>query len=149
MRRQQRILLFVLLLIPVLAFSRYLAENESDHHLLTQLIEQSYIHGAFQEMNVDAMEAGFHPVFHFYGAEQGKLRDVSIGDWLASTERRKQEQSRFEIEYKIVSIDIVGTSAIAKVEIYREGDLLFTDYLSCLKFEDGWKIMSKVYHRHQ
>lgn len=148
MRRQQRILLFVLLLIPVLAFSRYLAENESDHNSLTKLIERSYIHGAFMEMNVTAMQAGFHPAFHFYGAEQGELRDVSISEWIASVERRKSKQDRFEIEYKIISIDITGSSAIAKVEIYQEGSLLFTDYLTCLKFTDGWKIMSKVYHRH-
>ena len=148
MRRQQRILLFVLLLIPVLAFSRYLAENESDHNALTKLIERSYIHGAFMEMNVSDMRAGFQPAFHFYGSEQGALRDVSISEWLTSVERRKTTQDRFEIEHKIISIDITGTSALAKVEIYQDGSLLFTDYLTCLKFTEGWKIMSKVYHRH-
>jgi len=35
------------------------------------------------------------------------------------------------------------------VELFRDGELVFTDYLSLLKFDSGWRIVAKVYHKHQ
>jgi hypothetical protein len=38
--------------------------------------------------------------------------------------------------------------AAAKIEISKNGKMVYTDYLSLLKFEDGWRIVAKVYHAH-
>jgi Putative lumazine-binding len=38
----------------------------------------------------------------------------------------------------------VGTAATAKIEFYEGDELHFIDYLSLLKFDDGWKIVSKI-----
>lgn len=45
-------------------------------------------------------------------------------------------------------IEVVGNAAVAKVELYREDKKIFTDFLSLYKFEEGWRIVSKIYHRH-
>ncbi len=37
----------------------------------------------------------------------------------------------------------------AKVEASKNGRLIYTDYLSLLKFEDDWKIVAKVYNAHK
>ncbi len=53
------------------------------------------------------------------------------------------------MECKIVSLDVTGGAAAAKIEISKDGRLVYTDYLSLLKFTDSWKIAAKVYQAHQ
>ena len=52
-------------------------------------------------------------------------------------------------DHKIVTLDVTGGAASAKVELYKDGKLVYTDYLSLLEFEDGWRIAAKVYHSHK
>ena len=33
--------------------------------------------------------------------------------------------------------------------IYRAGKLIFSDYMSLYRFEDGWKIAGKIYYSHK
>jgi len=51
-------------------------------------------------------------------------------------------------ECKFLNIDITGNAAMAKIELHREGKLIFTDYLFLYKFKDSWKIVNKIYFRH-
>jgi hypothetical protein len=52
-----------------------------------------------------------------------------------------------ETTAKYPLVDITGNAAVVKVELYREDKMIFTDYLSLYKFEQGWRIVSKIYHR--
>ena len=47
------------------------------------------------------------------------------------------------------SIDITGSAAVARVELYRDFKHIFTDYLSLYRFDDGWKIVGKIFYQHQ
>ena len=47
---------------------------------------------------------------------------------------------------KFLFIDIAGNVAVAKIEFYEGKELNFIDYMSLIKFEDGWKIISKIAH---
>jgi hypothetical protein len=47
-------------------------------------------------------------------------------------------------DLKITEVDITGNAASVKVvEVYEKSK--YTDYLSLLKFADGWKIVKKIY----
>ncbi len=45
-------------------------------------------------------------------------------------------------------IDITGTAAVVRLELFRDGVHVFTDYLSLYKFSEGWKIVSKIFYRY-
>jgi Putative lumazine-binding len=47
---------------------------------------------------------------------------------------------------KIVSIDITGTAAVAKLELTTANAVL-TDYMSLLKINNEWKIVNKIFDR--
>jgi len=36
---------------------------------------------------------------------------------------------------------------VARVELFKEGKHLFTDYMSLYRFQEGWKIVAKKYYR--
>jgi len=42
-------------------------------------------------------------------------------------------------------LDIDGTTAVAEADLSRNGVVGCKDYLSLHRFDDGWKIVSKVY----
>jgi Putative lumazine-binding len=49
-------------------------------------------------------------------------------------------------ERKVVSVDVVGDAAVAKLELKRP-DALLTDYMSLLKVDGRWLIVSKIFTR--
>ena len=68
-------------------------------------------------------------------------------------EKRKMtsefDASKNKWEHKFAIVDVTGGSASAKIELFKDGKQVYTDYLSLLKFDSGWKIVAKVYHKHE
>jgi len=50
--------------------------------------------------------------------------------------------------HKLPTIEVTGGVAMVKVELSHEGKLVYTDYLSLIRFDSGWRIVAKVYHKH-
>jgi hypothetical protein len=127
---------------------------DSAEQEVVEVVEAAYIHGAFNEQNTEAMRAGFHPIFEIHGQRNGELSTYPIDEWVKGIEKAKAapdyEPQVWEHEFPI--IDVTGDAAVVKVELYRvengERAHVFTDYLSLLRLDDGWKITDKVYHRH-
>jgi len=82
-----------------------------------------------------------------------EISKYPIDVWIKGIEKRKAnpnfDKSRVKMDCKIVSIDVTGVCASAKIEASKNGKLIYTDYLSLLKFDDGWKIVAKVYNKHK
>ena len=116
------------------------------------LIETAYFEGAFNALDMDAMARGFHPEFAILSADGAALARFTRADWLASIARRKSapdfDPATVRRTGRIMQVDITGEVAAVKVEIDKEGALLYTDYLTLLHGPNGWRIVSKVYHEH-
>ena len=143
-----RRLLFISVLIctTLLAFSQQDTEKEA----IKKVIDKAYVQGIQNRMDVENIEKGFHPGFNLLGVDdQGNLTKYPIYTWEANVKRAVAagQVAAVLTTAKYPMIDISGNAAIAKVELYREGKQIFTDYLSLYKFADGWKIVSKIYHR--
>jgi hypothetical protein len=80
------------------------------------------------------------------------VEKLPIYNWIKiSEERRTKETQKTDIPKiicKFLLIDVTGNAAIAKIELSRKDEKLFTDYLSLYKLDSGWKIVGKIYHRH-
>ena len=117
------------------------------HHL-----GSAYINGAFNKLDTKSMKAGFHPDFAIFSAKGEEIKKYPIATWIEGIEKRKAKDdfdaSKNKWDHNFASIDVTGGSASAKVELSKEGKLVYTDYLSLLKFDSGWKIVAKVYHKH-
>jgi len=126
------------------------ADDKTD---IETIIKASYFNGAFNDLDTQAMRQGFHPEFAIFSADGEDLSRYPIDAWIEGIEKRKQDpkydSSKAKMDCKIVSLDVTGGAAAAKIEISKDGRLVYTDYLSLLKFSDGWKIAAKVYQAHQ
>jgi hypothetical protein len=129
------------------------AASADDVADIKSMIEESYVNGAFNGLDPDAMRRGFHEDFAIFWAEGEEIGKYPIETWAANTEKQKADPE-FDPknnvwEHKLPIIEVTGGAASVKVELYRNGELVFTDYLSLLKFDSGWRIVAKVYHRHE
>ena len=119
---------------------------------IKSLLEKSYVHGAFNELDPQALERGFHPDFAIFSADGEAIKKYPIAQWVKRTAERKAsadfDPAANSWQHEFVSVDITGHSASVKIELSKDGKLVYTDYLSLLKFDSGWRVVAKVYHRH-
>lgn len=125
------------------------ADSKAD---VEKVIQSSYFNGAFNDLDTVSMRNGFHPDFAIFSANGNNISRYPIDAWIKSTEKRKQnpnfDKAQAKMDCKIASLDITEGCAAAKIEISKNGKMVYTDYLSLLEFDDGWKIVAKVYHSH-
>ena len=106
---------------------------------------EAYFDG-FYEADIDTLKQIFHPACHLYSATDGPLRDDAMeAVYVRVAGRTPPAESRQKRHDKILSIDKSGPeSALVKLQI-AIGAKLFTDYLSLLRIDGAWRIISKTY----
>ena len=123
---------------------------QTDEQAVKDVIQSAYIDGIHNLGDIGAIEKGFHPGFNLLIKNQnGQLVKFPIYSWIESTKKRKKENpegSKEKTTVDFVDIDITGEAAMAKIDLFRGGNKIYTDYLFLYKFAEGWRIVSKVYH---
>lgn len=120
---------------------------------IKNLIETNYIQGALNKMNTSAMIKGYHKDFAIFYSDKNDLRKLPLNNWVKMVEDYKSDGESMksglrEMSYDFKQIDVTGKAASVKLNLYRKDQLIFTDYITLLKFDEGWKIVTKIYHAH-
>lgn len=133
----------------ILAFSNHSRDARAEKEV-TALVESAYINGAFNDQDTEAMRNGFHQDFAIFSAKGEAISRYPIAEWIKGIEKRKAQPDYVKQvwDHKLPIVDITGGSASVKVELFKDGKHIYTDYLSLLRFDSGWKIVAKVYHEH-
>ena len=50
------------------------------------------------------------------------------------------------VTYKFVDVKVTGYAAIAIIKIFSNGKQIYTDYMCLYKFDNGWKIVTKIFY---
>lgn len=142
--------LSLLTLLILASFNFVHAQN--DETTIKAVIQSAYIDGIHNLKNTEQIEKGFHPGFELLiKNKDGQLVKYPIYSWIESTKKRLAENPegpKTKTTVEFVDIDITGETAMAKIDLFREEQRIFTDYLFMYKFPEGWRIVSKVYHRY-
>ncbi|MHC5109024.1 MAG: nuclear transport factor 2 family protein [Planctomycetota bacterium] len=132
--------------------SRASTQASATEQAVSQVIHKAYFNGAFNDQDTVAMADGFHKDFAIFSARGEELGRYEIATWIDGIKKRRAasdfDASSTRYNGSIVALDVTGGAASAKIELRRGGYLVYTDYLSLLKFDSGWKIVAKVYHKH-
>lgn len=106
---------------------------------------ENYFYG-MHHGDISRLRRAFHTDAYLFGYYHGEFSRISLEEWLSEVEgMEKPSDSGEAFDMRIVSIDITGPTAMVKVTVLYAG-LRFTDYLTLVLFEDGWKILNKSYH---
>ncbi len=130
-----------LLLLPNAAHAQQ-SESAKDEEAIRQVV-QYYLDG-ITNGDIGSMKKAFHPKAKYFVIRYGGLEEISqerVYRNMRDNIRRQSEKD--PAPKRVVSVDVTGEAATAKVEMdYSNGR--FTEYLSLVKFADGWKVVSKV-----
>lgn len=91
----------------------------------------------------DRMEKAFHPsaTMKYVDFKTNEFKDVPIAEFIA---RVKANTNRPERKIEIVSLNVEGTAAQAKIRI-ETATVIMNDYMNLLKINGEWKIVSKIF----
>ena len=93
------------------------------------------------------LRKAFHPDARMLFAREGKLVVVPIGEYITRVGSEKAAPGVVDsTERKVVSVDVEGDAAVAKLEL-RRPDGLLTEYMSLLKVDGRWLIVNKIFTR--
>jgi len=138
----------------LLSFSVLFAQDEQskEKELIKNAIQTAYVDGLCNNADEDAINKGFHPGFELvYAGKGNSLWRLPIYNWIEMAKAGKEKGNKYSFQnehttMKFLFIDIAGNVAITKIEFYEGESLNYIDYLSLMKLEDGWKIISKIAH---
>lgn len=92
----------------------------------------------------DHFRAVFHPQSNLYSVRDGALV-VRTSEAYAAGAPGRPPADEAERRRRIVSIDVAGTAAMARIELDYP-TVRFIDYMSLLKIDGEWKIIAKIFH---
>lgn len=126
------------------------AQGDAEKKAVIQVITDAYINGVHAQPDPAAMRRGFHPDFRMLALTDGTMTAVTLDEWAGRVAKGAANANapRPAIKADFPQVDVTGTVASARVEVYRDGKHTFTDQLLLYKFADGWKIVSKAYYTH-
>ena len=115
---------------------------------IKQVIEKAYIQGIHGSQDEETIRSGFHPDFAMLVLQDNIIDKVTIDKWLDRIETMKADNPELwsaKTTHNFVLIDVTGNAAVAKLDVYK-GEVHFsTDYMLLYQFEDGWRIVSKIF----
>lgn len=105
----------------------------------------TYLDGLY-EGDTAKLGKAFHEGSHLYSMHEGGVSDLPREKWFEMVKGRPSAKSKnLKRTDRIISIDMAGPeTAIVKLECSIH-PRYFTDYLSLLKLNGGWRIVSKTF----
>jgi hypothetical protein len=116
-----------------------------------EVILKAYVEGVHINRDAEAMRKGFHPEFRMMVYGKDGINPVTIDQWASSVaegKRNTPNPAPRKVEHKFAVVDLEGNAAVVRVELFFDAKHVFTDYLSLYEFNDGWKIVGKIFYRH-
>lgn len=119
--------------------------------VIRELLINGYINGAFNEMNVSALRKAFHTDFAMLIPQGDNITRYTLLQWVEAIEKRKSggtfgPSKKMSPVFK--HIGITGNTAQVQMALYRQENLIYTDFLHLIKLESGWKVISKIFYDH-
>ena len=124
--------------------------NQTEQNEIRQVIERAYIQGIHGNQDEQTVKSGFHPDFAMLVLHEDALGfdKVTVDQWLARLETMKADNPALwsaQAAHTFELVDVSGYAAVAKLQVYRGTTHFSTDYMLLYKFEEGGKIVSKIF----
>jgi len=147
----KKLVAFILLLVT---FSVTAQTIRQEKRAIKKAIQIAYVEGLINEGNNTKINLGIHPDCKImaYDSAYG-LRTYTIKEWENNNYIRKRtgtlpkkEQEKVTIKFK--HIDITGIAATVKIKYYEGGELTYIGYILMYKFDNDWKMVSKIFNKY-
>ena len=118
---------------------------DPDEARIIAVVDQAYVHGVHMNADPAKMRAGMDDAFVMFVLTDKGVTQLTRDAWI---ERLKTAKPRPDTKADIKVLDRTGNAAVVKVDLFRDGKQIFTDYISLYQVNGEWKLVGKVFHRH-
>ena len=134
--------LFVAVLLLTTLLTTFARPPQTSDEAAVRETVQHYLHG-LKFNDVEGLKKAFWPEAKlFFIKRDNTLGQLTQEQWYKGFVASAGKEEKGDL--RITDVDITGNAASVKVvEVYETSK--YTDYLSLLKFPDGWKIVNKIY----
>lgn len=135
--------------LALLAAATGFTDDTADVAAVKAIVTSAYVEGVHRQGDPALMRAGFHPDFRMYMLREGKVSVVTLDQWaerIGGGDKGKGPAPKIDANF--TQVDVTGSTAVARVEVRRDGKHVFTDYLSLYKLPEGWRIVAKTFQSH-
>ena len=139
--------IFIFSVLSCGQFSAQNAEVNPENEAIKKVIVDAYINGVFNKGDASLIKKGCHPDCDVLILAQGRLMKIPAYSYVDRLEKNPGPV-RPGTTYKFTDIHVTGYAGLAVVEIFQEGKHIYTDYISLYKFNDGWKLVTKIFYSH-
>ena len=120
---------------------------------IKKTITKNYVHGAFNETEIEAFKTIFHPEFSIINIQKdGKFFLFTRTMWEEVLKKRKSDPafdySTIALVPEFKCIEIVEDKASVVVDLLLDGKAVYTDFLLLVKINSEWKIVSKIFNQY-
>lgn len=115
--------------------------QDTDEQLVKQTVSY-YLDGGTNN-DFETLKKAFHPNASMKFIRGTEYQEVNA---LAFFKKGMKPGPKQDRETRIVSVNITGNAASAKLEI-EYATFMFIDYMNLLKIEGEWKVVSKIFYR--
>ncbi|HSP14266.1 MAG TPA: nuclear transport factor 2 family protein [Thermoanaerobaculia bacterium] len=125
--------------------------GNDDNAAIVEVVDRAYVHGVHIDRDPDKMRSGMHESFVMFVKTDEGVNQLTRDAWierLSAASAPPAGEARPQIKANIVVLDRSGDAAVVKVDLFRDGKQIFTDYISLYRFNDGWKLVGKIFQRH-
>ncbi len=124
---------------------------EEEKKAIQKVIQASLVDGYLNNYDVEEIEKGIHREFRSMEVRNNSLSQRKYEDMLAFIKRVRPSHPngrRVKVSVKFLMVDVIGNIGCAKVEFYDGPALHGTDFITLMRFDDGWKIIGAVAYEH-
>ena len=146
MKLQKILFLIVLSVIWANCLSQPKSEEK---RAIKEVILESYLGGAYNDNDVEAIKKGFHESFTTQVLNGNMYRVIPLQEWINGLNDWKKSRKNWNnnVTAEITVIGLEGNAAVAQVELFNKKIHQTTEFLSIYKFNDQWKITNKIFFR--
>lgn len=117
--------------------------NQQDHQAISQALEDYYFKGIY-EGDINILANIYNPGTLLFGDIKGQPYAKTLEQYLSDVKNRQSvKDSGKPFKAKIISIDVVNTIAIAKIQV-KMYDFNYDEFLSFHKINNQWVIVNKM-----
>ena len=139
-RRSFAVIFLFLLSAPI-------ALAQDDNAAIIEVVDVAYVQGIHLDGDAEKVRSGMHDSFVMFVRTDAGVNQVTRDAWIARLKPRAADAPRPDVKAKIAVLDRTADAAVVKVDLFRGGKQLFTDYIALYRFDDGWKLVGKTFQR--
>lgn len=142
----------LLVLVCTLLAGTVMAADSQDDAAIKEVVDRAYVHGVHIDADPAKIRSGMHESFIMFVRNGDAVTQLTRDAWIARIEAsnaaRKADAPKPATTADIQVLDRVGDSAVVRVNLFRDGKQIFTDYISLYRLDGAWKLVGKIFHRH-